>query len=416
MKIKNENLVNYSIILFGLYPVMPNNLKGFLMIIFFFSGLNYFLKKKKKKIYTKPFVLNSTLFFIYLLSLVYSNDMYYGFKNLGPAISILFFPLAFYIFLSNFKLKRKIIQNILNLFSISTFFLMIYFMIYFSLKILPLFPDVSFFDINYIRSYLRVLPMIGHHPIYISIYLGISIINLLNLIFKYIKKEIDYIFPTVLILIFLLFSLFYVSSKGSILSLFLIALIIYFLKEKNKIQSLFIGFVALCTVTGIIFLTPHINNRFKELIKSETYSTQHLDKNNSSQIRVAIWKTSIDKIKNAPIFGYGIGDVQRILNESYKNNYPYLLNEQYNSHNQYFGVWLSTGLIGLLFFLLLFYFNFKIAIQNQDYVFIAVLLFFSFNFLTENVIERQAGANLFFFFINLFGFYNYKNTFEVKKN
>lgn len=258
--------------------------------------------------------------------------------------------------------------------------------------------------------------MIGHHPIYISIYLGISIINLLNLIFKYIKKEIDYIFPTVLILIFLLFSLFYVSSKGSILSLFLIALIIYFLKEKNKIQSLFIGFVALCTVTGIIFLTPHINNRFKELIKSETYSTQHLDKNNSSQIRVAIWKTSIDKIKNAPIFGYGIGDVQRILNESYKNNYPYLLNEQYNSHNQYFGVWLSTGLIGLLFFLLLFYFNFKIAIQNQDYVFIAVLLFFSFNFLTENVIERQAGANLFFFFINLFGFYNYKNTFEVKKN
>ncbi|MEN8185833.1 MAG: O-antigen ligase family protein, partial [Bacteroidota bacterium] len=145
-----------------------------------------------------------------------------------------------------------------------------------------------------------------------------------------------------------------------------------------------------------------------------TYSSEKIDKYNSSQIRIAIWKTSLENIKEAPIFGYGIGDVKSVLNESYKSNFPLLLEKNYNSHNQYFGIWLSTGIIGLLLFFYFLSFNYKLAIDSKDYLFLAILIFFSLNFLTENILERQTGAMLFFFLINLFGFYNYKKLLRLK--
>ena len=416
MRIKNQNLINYSIILFGLYPIMPNSFKGVLMIFLFLSSSFYFLKSKNRKFNLKPFLINSSLFFLFLISMFFTEDLYYGFKKLGPGISILLFPLVFYILLGNYELKRETIQKTLNFFSLSTFLFSIIFIIHFKFNVLPLFPEISFFDINYIRSYLRVLPWLGQHPIYVGLFFGISIINLSNQSCKFYKKEVKYSILSISLLIFLTISLFIISNKGTVLSLLLIGLFIYLFKSKNKIKSLTISLFSIIVLFISILFTPHINSRFKELIKSKTYSIQNLDKNNSSQIRIAIWKTSIDNIKKAPMFGYGIGDVQSVLNNSYRDNFPYLLKEQHNSHNQFLGIWLSTGIIGLIIFLYFLFFNFNIAFRNEDFIFLAILLFFCLNFLTENIIERQTGATLFFFFINLFGYYNYSiNTGNIKE-
>ena len=413
MKVKIDNLVNYSIISFGLYPIMPNNLKGIFMILLFLSSLNYFLRYKKDKFDIKQFIINSSLFFIYLISLTFTRDLNYGFKNLGPGISIILFPLVFFILLSHFKIKREIIQRMLNLFTFSTVSFMIIFILHFTIKVYPtLYSEISFFDVNYIRSYLRVLPWIGQHPIYLGLFIGVSLINL---IYRNIKRDIYFIVPSLLFLFLLLSSLFYISSKGAILYLVISVIIVYFIKMKNKKESFFISIVILGVTIIFIFFTPHINKRFMELVRIKTYTSENIDINNSSQIRLAIWKTSIESIKKSPITGYGIGDVQNVLNNSYKNKYPILLKTQYNSHNQYFGIWLSTGIIGILIFIYFLYFNFKIGFKNKDFTFLAILLFFCLNFLTENIIERQTGATLFFFFINLFGFYNHSDSLESKK-
>jgi len=407
MKIRSEDLVNYSIISFGLYPIMPNNLKGIFMIFLFISSLIYFIRSKKKIYYLKPFLINSAIFFLYLISMFYTKELYHGFKKLGPGVSILLFPLIFYIFLGDYQLKRKTIQKTLFFFTSSTFLFILFFIINFKFNVLPLFPEISFFDINYIRSYLRVLPWLGQHPIYVGLFIGISIINLFSQSYRIYKKEVIYSSLSTFLIIFLTSTLFIISNKGTIFSLILIGFFIYLFKSKNKIQSFIISFIILSTFLSFILFTPRINNRFKELIKLETYSIQNIDINNSSQIRIAIWKTSIDNIKKAPIFGYGIGDVQSALNRSYNNHYPFLLKDIYNSHNQYLGIWLSTGIVGLLFFLYFLYYNFKIGLNNKDYMYVAIILFFCLNFLTENIIDRQTGATLFFFFINLFSSYNY---------
>ncbi len=257
------------------------------------------------------------------------------------------------------------------------------------------------------------MPLLGHHPIYISLFIGISLINLTRLSIHYKNKSII-LSPIIFVMFFQILTLFIISGKATILALIIVAIFIYFHKYQNKTKTALFCILSAIIIGAILFLTPQTRSRFKELINKKTYYIQKLNENNSSQIRIAIWKTSLENIKKAPILGYGIGDVQNVLNSSYKSNYPILLKTQYNSHNQYFGVWLSTGILGLIFFIYFLYFNFKIGFINKDFTFLAILLFFCINFLTENIIERQAGATLFFFFINLFGFYNYSKSLENK--
>jgi len=401
---KAENLIKVAVILFGFYPLMPNNLKGFFMIFLSLSSIIFFIKKTKREKFIKPFIINSALFFIYLISMFYTTDLYNGIKKLGPGISIILFPLIFYVFLGGFKFSKGSIDRLLDIFSFSTATFMIIFIFYYQFKILPLFPDISIFDVNYIRTHIRLIPMIGHHPIYVSIFLGISIIHLTSKSSYLYKKNKNNFYISFVLLIFNIFSLFYISSKGAIFSLIIISFIIYFIKSSNKYKAVFWGLISFCIIIVSIFSIPHLNRRFKELIKEKTYFSKELDQDSSTQIRLAIWKTSVNNIKKAPILGYGIGDVKGVLDNSYKYKYPFLIKENHNSHNQYFGIWLSAGIVGLIIFLLMLSFNYRLAYLSKDYRFLALLLFFSLIFLTENVIERQTGAILFFFFVNLFGY------------
>lgn len=412
MKFKREDIINYSIISFGLFPIIPNKLKGLLLIFVFLTSLNYYLKDKNKENYFKPFLINTALLFVYVLSMFYTSDISYAFRKLGPGISIIFFPLIFFIFLGSFKVKREIINKALNLFSISTLaFLFIYF-IYLFFVDRPINPYFDFPTTIFFRNTIDKLPIIGRHPIYISLFLGISIINTARLLIYYFKSKKNVSILLVIAQIIFISVLFLISSKGTILSLIVISIFIYYLSSKNKIKTILFGLLTSFLLIISISFIPQVNKRFKELFVLKTYSVENIHDRNSSQIRVAIWKTSFDKIKQSPIIGYGIGDVQIILNNSYKNISPILLKRQYNSHNQYLGIWLSTGIIGLILFLYFLLFNYKLSLEYKDYLFLSILLFFSLNFLTENIIERQTGAMLFFFLINLFSASNYKKIKE----
>ena len=113
----------------------------------------------------------------------------------------------------------------------------------------------------------------------------------------------------------------------------------------------------------------------------------------------------MDAILNAPIFGYGIGDVKDILSQYYiENNSTY-----FNSHNQFLGAWLSSGVMGLFSLLAVFVIGFKKAIKTKDFVYFSILFLFFSMALIENYIERQNGVLLFSFFINFFAFESRNN-------
>jgi O-antigen ligase len=164
----------------------------------------------------------------------------------------------------------------------------------------------------------------------------------------------------------------------------------------------------------ILILLPllTLNRRVKELFNVEMYTS--INENFSTSIRMGVYKCAYEVIKNEWIWGYGIGDSQRVLNFCYSYESNVLLKNRFNSHNQYLDVFIKTGIFGLVIFIYFLFMNFKKARENQNRLATFVLGFFCILFFTENILSRQSGVILFFF---LLSFLNQESLeIKLKKN
>jgi len=392
-----EKLFTVAFLIMGIYPLIPQKAESFSVILFISLTGIIFLLNNKKSIAIKPLLISSSLFIIIFLSMLFSDDKNAGLKKTETMLSLIIFPIVFSIFLENIKTNYK---RLLNLF-FKTFFIsnVIYALIafYFISKYRsPKFPikDASFF-----RAAVSDIPLIGEHPIYLSIFLSIAILFGIHLFKKARENKVNnsLVFLGLIVILYLLILL---MSKGVIIALFVALLVLLLSKIKKKyIILLFFSFFLV-----VIFL-PESNNRFNELFSKETYNSTNL--NNSTNIRVNILKCSIDKALENPFFGYGIGDVQGELDNCYENKRLKYKIGKYNSHNQYLFIWLSTGVFGLLLFVFYLVFYFKIAITYKDYLMLSTIVLYVIAFLFENVLSRQSGVILFSFLIN---FMVWRNT------
>ena len=199
----------------------------------------------------------------------------------------------------------------------------------------------------------------------------------------------------------MLFTLFFLSRKAVILALVLSFAVFVFTNFKRiKIKKTLT--LSILIFVSAIVATPVLKKRFKEVFYSVTYSK--ISPDNSSSIRFGVYKCVIETIKQNPIIGYGIGDVDNALQQCYEKTSKILVEGNYNSHNQYLGITLSNGIFGLLFFMLFLGYNVKKAAQFQDKLFLVVSIFYIVTMFFENILERQSGVIIFAFFICFFNF------------
>jgi O-antigen ligase len=159
----------------------------------------------------------------------------------------------------------------------------------------------------------------------------------------------------------------------------------------------------------LVALIPNTRNRFLELIN---ISNDKENAQSSTNIRYTIYKNSFKLVKNAPLLGYGIGDYNLVLKESYKKNAPFLLKKQYNSHNQYLSFFLMGGFCLFLIFIFTYTKNIFLSIKEGNTMLILLLTFYGIMMLFENILERENGVIFFAFFINFFALKNYYNIEE----
>jgi O-antigen ligase len=192
------------------------------------------------------------------------------------------------------------------------------------------------------------------------------------------------------------------SKKGPILS-FIPLGIFFLLKNTNKKVYYLIPFF-LILIVSIIYLPKYkgINN-FVEL--NNLVNNQN-EQNSSTGIRLQIYDCSIEQIIKSPVFGYGIGDASNVLNECYEKKNPILLEKNYNSHNQFLSIYLSTGIIGFVAFIYFLVFIIKVANKKDTQILFLLVLYFCFNMFTENILEREDGVILVSFLLSLYLFDN----------
>lgn len=205
---------------------------------------------------------------------------------------------------------------------------------------------------------------------------------------------------------FLLVVHFLLASRMSMLVLLMVAGVAFVgwgIKKLGLVKS---SVIVVASIIGIGLLTivfPKSLNRFRDIDKFSYdyenksplnhFNAEHDAKNwTGITARLAIWNSIVEDLDELPINGYGSGDVEgQLLKQYEKRNFYLALENNFNTHNQYFDYLLSTGFIGvgILILSLLALFIYYLRVQNYPAAIFIVIL--ALTMMTENIFNRNMG-------------------------
>lgn len=176
----------------------------------------------------------------------------------------------------------------------------------------------------------------------------------------------------------------------------------FFIRRKYR-NSFLIG-LGLLAALGIAFFTlPTFYNKFFLTIEDvQRVSDVESAHDYSIAGRVYSFKVASEVIKENPVFGVGVGNLEKELEKKYDRLFPEILDRGHIlPHNQFIYTLAVFGLLGLGFFLLCFYFPvFRFAGRFEPLFYMHYLII-SFSFLFETTLETQVGLTFSILFIML---------------
>ena len=196
---------------------------------------------------------------------------------------------------------------------------------------------------------------------------------------------------------FLLLSIFLIASRSAII-LVLIALtsILWKNLESKKMNRVLLTVMA---VALLAFLGSYnLSQRF--LYIEDDFRESYIEKVKTHEPRYLIWKSALTIFNESEnkISGLGFGKTQELLRKEYKQINPerkrnWFLDRDFNTHNQYLDLLISTGILGLVLFLV---FLGILAIKAKDSIYNLNLLIVLILFMCiENSFHRTFGVFVF---------------------
>jgi len=345
----------------------------------------------------------AALYVLYLVGMLYSKNLDYGFFDLQIKLSLICFPLIFATIDRDFPFQ-KLMKDVYKAFIAGCV-----------TGTLILF-GISIYD--FIRSqdpavfyYTRFSRFI--HPSYLSMYLNLAVSILA---YYMIRKEHPLTNKIRILLampaIYFSIVIFLLSSKAGIFSLFFLFLMIimYLLVVNKQVWKglLFLFLVMVAFYTGFRFL-PTTAERFKKtesvLSEQKKSSPENMESNSE---RLDVWKSGIEVIRKHPVFGVGTGDVKdALLSEYQKENKLFVYNMRLNAHNQFLQTYIALGILGALLLIFMLVLPGWLAIRRIHFIYFSFLAVFTFNTLVESMLEVQAGV-IYYAFFNALLFFGWK--------
>ncbi|WP_282079814.1 O-antigen ligase family protein [Aquimarina algiphila] len=207
----------------------------------------------------------------------------------------------------------------------------------------------------------------------------------------------------ILTIFFFLGFILHLRSRSAILALILIVVfftykIIIYVYKRNRRIFFYTLFVGILLFFFFLFSTG-IKNAF------DKYTQAYLQRDTGGAIeeRLDNWEASLGAVSESYIFGYGIGDSQKVRDKYfYIHGFDVGIDNKYNSHNQFIEILIIGGILGLILLLSMYFKLLLLYFKTQD---ISVLCFFTLLFVimtTESILVRQHGIVFFSFFYVLF--------------
>ena len=356
---------------------IPNIILIILLITFpFVVSKKNFLKLKSKNIYIFGILIvyistNSLLFQDYL------NDI-----TIIQKIISAFLLIVLYIPIENTdKLKKTIIISVFIGIIISLFNLYIFYL--------------SNEEFNFATGAI-VDEVLIVDRLYLGFLCIISIIVSIGLMERNFSPLNKWYFTNIVInVIFVLL----ISSRVAIILLFLLFFVkLFYTKKRNKYLFFFIGIIGVIMVS--FYLNKNLQERFLFTNNTEKNLT-YVELVKKWEPRVVIWEcNNLITKSNFNLFkGIGFYRAQEKLTDCYgevikdPRKREYFIKKQFNPHNQFIDFYLASGLIALIFFVILY----TLLFFQSKYFYYKMTLFISLLLFTfiESFFHRQLGGYIF---------------------
>ncbi len=387
-----NNILFYSSLLIAFLMPLSHKITVYAIMLFVLSWLlsGQWLHNGKSAIKNPVFIILVTFFLLHLVGLLFSSNMHAGWFDIEVKLSMILFPLVF--FLSDFLTEQKR-KTILLTFVAGT--------------ALGMFICVgaAFYEYyaNNVNNFFYMKLSIVHHPTYFAMYICFALAVILKYLF-YDEVKKSNLFKAILVLLIILFAVFIymLSSKAGIIIFFvtLIAMSLPALLKKNK--RIFASFVLIFAAFQIWFSLTQ-NMRFETVSKSVATAEQNVTTEESNGVRVLVYETAIDIIKSNYAIGVGTGDIKDELMREYKvRNMTGALTNKLNAHSQFLETFIGQGIAGISILLLLFLIPFINSIKTKNWLLMTFVFVVALNFITESMLNTQAGVVFFAFFYSFF--------------
>ncbi len=361
--------------------------------VFFSQSIQDSFKNLKSQ---KGVLLFISSYLVYLVGLLYTSNGSFGMREIEYKLALLLMPI---IVGATPKMSQQRLNYLLLGFIVSNFIAAL------ACLIINLIEN----QFSHIPTYTELSVFVS--PNYFILYLNFCLVFLMSKLEK-VKSKKSTILIILLSLFFICFNLLLVSKMGIII---MAIILIYFGFKYLKRYSLLLPpaliIIGLIVGTILINTNPKVKSRFTNL--KSALSSENIDKSTteSSKVRLLVWEQAINIIKEQPLIGVGTGDSKDSLLEKYEEaGISHALSSRYNAHNQYLEWLITLGILGFLvlegYLVYLFYF----AIKNSNQLLIWFIVIFSLAFLTESVLETQAGLIFFSLFSMLLYYHNQPQT------
>ena len=266
--------------------------------------------------------------------------------------------------------------------------------------------------INHLFKYSSFFAKNWHYPAFMTytdhnVFLAFSLLITFFLLYNTFsnkKQRIVLIFISILFLL----SLYTENGRTGQLAYILIFLSFSILTFWQKKSLIFISVLSLVAINlTAYFLSPHFKNR----IDSIRVQLSQLEKNkvNSLNTRYYLYTYSYDKIKEKPVIGYGTGSFVKEFSSISEHATKILSGVHKTPHNNYLFIWFELGLLGLLVFLSIFFFQLKAYMSlNQGYFRMIFPAVFMFIMLTDTYLLNHNTAVLYCYLSFIFSSYSFE--------
>ena len=317
-----------------------------IFVIFTFYILNT-IKEEKIKCSRNFLNLYILLFILFAaISIILNNSLLISQRDFLVFLS---YFLIYFLVRNNIKTKETL------KFSLKLFFI--------TVSLMSLYLIIQYYGFDpFLSDISRLTSTLGNRN-YVSGYLALVFPVTLSLFLIESKKRNKILYIAVLLITYT--AIIICHTRAIWIALFFSLILFIYLLSRYKITIILrdnkrwlIILLSLFLLITLTYSTDNPLNRSSITAAERAVSTFDM-RGSSLRARLLIWNSTIDMIKDKPLFGSGLGTFPlHYLNyqaDFLQNNPDYLqfLGKAAEAHNEYLQIWAEMGIIGLLSFLLI---------------------------------------------------------------